>query len=391
MNKYLFTSESVSHGHPDKVCDQISDLILDLYIAKDPNAKVAAEVVAAFNKVFISGEIGSKVKIPDAEIEQEVRNLIKKIGYVKGSFAADTVEIEIRLNKQSEDINIGVDKIDPKDQGAGDQGIMFGFASNNSEHYMPASIAYAHKILQTVLAENKLNLGPDAKSQITFEYENDKPVRLDTVLLSIQHPTDVTIEQVRSECKPIIEKIFPEGLINNQTKFLFNPTGRFTIGGPEGDVGLTGRKIIVDTYGGYATHGGGAFSGKDPSKVDRSATYMARYLAKNIVASGLANKCLIQLSYAIGVAKPISIFVNFYGTGNIAESKVVDYINENIDLSPYGIITRLDLRRPIYQQTATYGHFGRNADDYEGFNWERLDLVDEFAALINSVDLAATN
>jgi S-adenosylmethionine synthetase len=382
MNKYLFTSESVSHGHPDKVCDQISDLILDLYLAQDKNAKVAAEVMAAYNKIFISGEIGSQIIIPNSVIDKEVRNLVRQIGYVSGSFSADNVEIEIRLNKQSPDINIGVDKLAEEDQGAGDQGIMFGFASNNSEHYMPTSIAYAHKILQNVLDKNELNLGPDAKSQITFEYENDKPVHLHTVLLSIQHKEDTTIEQIEAECKPLITKLFPSHLISEKTRFMFNPTGRFTIGGPEGDVGLTGRKIIVDTYGGYATHGGGAFSGKDPSKVDRSATYMARYIAKNIVASGLAEQCLIQLSYAIGIAKPISMFINFYDTGKVKESKVIEYIKANIDLSPYGIIKKLDLRRPIYQQTATYGHFGRDPNHYVNFTWEKLDLVSGFASLL---------
>ncbi|MBT4922819.1 MAG: methionine adenosyltransferase [Rickettsiales bacterium] len=382
MNKYLFTSESVSHGHPDKVCDQISDMILDLYLSQDSNAKVAAEAVAAYNKVFISGEIGSKVTIPDNVIEQEIRNLIRKIGYVEGSFGADNVEIEIRLNKQSEDINIGVDKAKKENQGAGDQGIMFGFASNNSENYMPASISYAHRVLKRVFGDNKLNLGPDAKSQITIEYVNDKPVHLHTVLLSIQHKNEVSLSDIAAECKPLITSIFPDKLISDKTRFLFNPTGRFVIGGPEGDVGLTGRKIIVDTYGGYATHGGGAFSGKDPSKVDRSATYMARYLAKNIVAAGLAGQCLIQLSYAIGMAKPISVFVNFYGTGKIAEHKVVEYIKENINLTPYGIITTLDLRRPIYQQTATYGHFGRNPEEHPDFTWERLDLVDGFTGLL---------
>ena len=384
MNKYFFTSESVSNGHPDKVADQISDLILDLYLAKDPNAKVAAETVVAYNKIFISGEIGAKELIPNIEIENAIRKLIKLIGYKSGSFAYDKVEIELRLNKQSTDIAQGVNKEDKKLQGAGDQGIMFGFATSDTKEYMPSSISFAHTILKTVLNENKLELGPDAKSQVTIEYVDHKPMHIDTILLSIQHKENVTIDVIAKECKQIISNKLPKNLLSEKTKFLFNPTGRFVIGGPEGDVGLTGRKIIIDTYGGYATHGGGAFSGKDPSKVDRSATYMARYLAKNIVAAGISSKCMIQLSYAIGIAQPISIYLNFYGNGKVAEHIIIDYIKNNIDLSPYGIIKTLDLRRPIYQQTATYGHFGRDPKEFPDFTWEKLDLKDEFRQLLDN-------
>lgn len=379
QQKYFFTSESVSYGHPDKICDQISDEILDLYLSRDTEARVAAEVMATSHKLIISGEVNTKVKVSHAEIEDLARRVIDRIGYKKGSFAADSVEIEILLNRQSPDIAIGVDETNIHEEGAGDQGIMFGYACTEGDNYMPAAISYAHAVMQNVFdaIEKKTipTFGPDAKSQVTIEYEGEKPKRVDTVLVSIQHPEDKSQEDVEKYLKPIIISCFPAGFCDQNTKFLFNPTGKFTIGGPEGDVGLTGRKIIIDTYGGAAPHGGGAFSGKDPTKVDRSAAYIARYMAKNVVASGLADKCLIQLSYAIGVAQPISVFIDCFGTAKVRDGKIIELLRSELDLSPKGIRTKLKLNRPIYSQTATYGHFGRDPENFPDFTWEYLDLV----------------
>jgi S-adenosylmethionine synthetase len=385
QQKYFFTSESVSSGHPDKICDQISDGILDLYLAQDKEARVAIEVMATKAKLIISGEVNTKAVIESVEIESLVREIIRQIGYVSGSFSADTVAIEILLNRQSPEIALGVDGTAEHEEGAGDQGIMFGYACIDGEDYMPAAICYAHKILRNIFTQLEgqelRKFGPDAKSQVTIEYQDGKAKRVDTILLSIQHSPEVGQDEIKQFMKPIIINSFPEGFCDESTKFLFNPTGKFTIGGPEGDVGLTGRKIIIDTYGGSAPHGGGAFSGKDPTKVDRSAAYMARYMAKNIVASGVAEKCLIQLSYAIGVAQPISVFLDCFGTAKLAESEIISFLRNELDLSPRGIRTRLKLNRPIYRKTAIYGHFGRNPEDYPDFTWEQLDLVSKLKML----------
>tara|TARA_Y100000389_G_scaffold204519_1_gene257660 strand:+ start:3524 stop:4675 length:1152 start_codon:yes stop_codon:yes gene_type:complete len=376
---YLFTSESVSAGHPDKIADQISDLILDYFFEKDSDARVAAESFVTPSKIIIAGEIRTNY-IPDYKIiESRIRNLIREIGYVEGKFSYDKVAIEFLFNKQSEDIALGVDKGGKDSEGAGDQGIMFGYACQETTEFMPASLIYSHKILKNIYQEqrggNISGFGPDAKSQVTLSYDDDGNIDyIDTILLSIQHQESMDINDIINQVKPIIYKIIPKKFIDNRTKFLFNPTGKFIIGGPEGDVGLTGRKIIVDTYGGAAAHGGGAFSGKDYTKVDRSGAYIARYLAKNIVSANLAKKCLIQLSYAIGITKPISIYVNSFGTSSVPESEIVKMINENVDLTPRGIKELLQLNRPIYLPTATYGHFGRTYDANQGlFSWERID------------------
>lgn len=376
---HCFTSESVSRGHPDKVADQISDLVLDYFLAKDPSARVAAETLVTPFKIVIAGEVRANFTPSHEELELRIRDLIKDIGYVKGKFSFDNIGIEFLLNEQSEDIARGVDKGDRKSEGAGDQGIMFGYACNENEQLMPTAIAYAHKVLQNIYqsqAGGKISgFGPDAKSQVTLKYKGGKITEIDTVLVSIQHEESMGIDQITSQIKPIICDLVPENLLQN-TKFLFNPTGKFVIGGPEGDVGLTGRKIIVDTYGGSAPHGGGAFSGKDSTKVDRSAAYVARYLAKNIVAAGLSEKCLIQLSYAIGVAEPISIYVDSFGTSKMKESEIVNLIRKNVDLTPKGIRDLLNLANPIYLPTASYGHFGRDFDAAKGlFTWENTDLA----------------
>lgn len=376
---YLFTSESVSAGHPDKIADQISDLILDYFFEQDPNARVAAESFVTPFKIVIAGEIRANFEPNYQEIEQRIRNLIKEIGYISGKFTYDKIAIEFLFNKQSADIAQGVDSSDGVSEGAGDQGIMFGYACDETEELMPASLTYSHQILRNIYQKHKngdiMGFGPDAKSQVTLAYDDQNNIdHIDTILLSIQHQESLTKSDIINQVKPIILDIIPEKFITNKTKFLFNPTGQFIIGGPEGDVGLTGRKIIVDTYGGAAAHGGGAFSGKDYTKVDRSGAYIARFLAKNIVASSLAKKCLIQLSYAIGVSQPISIYVNSFGSATIEEKKIVELINKNIDLTPRGIRNILQLDRAIYLPTATYGHFGRKYDSSKGlFSWERID------------------
>ena len=387
MEKRLFTSESVTEGHPDKVCDAISDAILDACMEKDPMSRVACETAVCTGFVLVTGEITTNAYV---DMQKVVRDTVREIGYTKSEygFDANTCAVFVAIDEQSADIAMGVDKAleakkgeqtDDLDTGAGDQGMMFGYATNETEEYMPYPIHLAHKLalqLTKVRKDGTLKyLRPDGKSQVSVEYDEDgKPVRLEAVVLSTQHDDDVTQEQIHEDIKKyVFDPVLPKDMVDDQTKFFINPTGRFVIGGPHGDAGLTGRKIIVDTYGGYARHGGGAFSGKDCTKVDRSAAYAARYVAKNIVAAGIADKCEIQLSYAIGVAQPTSVMVDTFGTGRIADDKLVDIVRENFDLRPAGIIKMLDLRRPIYKQTAAYGHFGRNDLDLP---WERLDKVD---------------
>ena len=389
MEKLLFTSESVTEGHPDKICDQISDAILDAMLEQDPMSRVACETCTTTGLVMVMGEITSNAKV---DIQNIVRDTVREIGYTRGKygFDADTCAVMVALDKQSTDIAMGVDKaLEAKEHtmseeeiaaiGAGDQGMMFGFATNETEEYMPYPIALAHKLARQLTKVRKDGtlpyLRPDGKTQVTVEYdENGKAVRLDAVVLSTQHDPEVTQEQIHEDIKKyVFDVILPAEMVDEHTKFFINPTGRFVIGGPHGDSGLTGRKIIVDTYGGYARHGGGAFSGKDCTKVDRSAAYAARYVAKNLVAAGIADKCEIQLSYAIGVANPTSIMVDTFGTGKLSNSRIVEIIRDNFDLRPAGIIRMLDLRRPIYKQTAAYGHFGRNDLDLP---WEKLDKVD---------------
>lgn len=390
MEKHLFTSESVTEGHPDKMCDAISDAVLDALMEQDPMSRVACETCTTTGLVMVMGEITTKAYV---DIQKIVRDTVREIGYTKSEygFDANTCGVMVVLDEQSPDIAMGVDKaLEAKEHkmtdaqieaiGAGDQGMMFGFATNETEEYMPYPISLAHKLVRQLTRVRKDGtlsyLRPDGKSQVTVEYdENEKPIRLEAVVLSTQHDPEVSQEQIHEDIKKyVFDPILPAELIDDQTKFFINPTGRFVIGGPNGDSGLTGRKIIVDTYGGYARHGGGAFSGKDCTKVDRSAAYAARYVAKNIVAAGLADKCEIQLSYAIGVAQPTSVMVDTYGTGKLSDEKLVEIIRDNFDLRPAGIIKMLSLRRPIYKQTAAYGHFGRNDLDLP---WEKLDKAEE--------------
>ena len=389
MEKRSFTSESVTEGHPDKVCDAISDAILDACMAKDPMSRVACETATCTGFVLVTGEITTNAYV---DIQKVVRDTVKEIGYTKSEYGFDgnTCAVLVAIDEQSSDIAMGVDKaLEAKENkmsdeeieaiGAGDQGMMFGYATNETEEYMPYSIALAHKLAKQLTDVRKNGtlpyLRPDGKSQVSVEYdENGKPIRLEAVVLSTQHDPDVTQEQIHEDIKKyVFDPILPKELLDENTKYFINPTGRFVIGGPHGDAGLTGRKIIVDTYGGYARHGGGAFSGKDCTKVDRSAAYAARYVAKNIVAAGLADQCEIQLSYAIGVAQPTSVRVDTFGTGKVSDEKLVEIVRENFDLRPAGIIRMLDLRRPIYKQTAAYGHFGRNDLDLP---WEKLDKAD---------------
>jgi S-adenosylmethionine synthetase len=386
---YLFTSESVSEGHPDKVCDQISDAIVDLIIEREPEARVAIETAATTNKVVLMGEINvSEANAPSPEeMCEAARETIREIGYKQKGFHFKTASIDCLVHEQSSDIAQGVDGGENKDEGAGDQGIMFGYATDETPELMPAPILYAHRILQLMAEARHAGtaplLGPDAKSQVTVEYRDGKPVRAHTIVVSTQH-TDPDMESgdVRKVIEPYVLDALPEGFIDADTIWHVNPTGRFVIGGPDGDAGLTGRKIIVDTYGGAAPHGGGAFSGKDPSKVDRSAAYAARHLAKNVVAAGLAGKCCLQLAYAIGVAEPLSIYIDTYGTGQVAPEMIEKAIRDTVSLTPRGIRTRLGLNRPIYRRTAAYGHFGREPEADGGFSWERLDLVDALKAAI---------
>jgi S-adenosylmethionine synthetase len=388
---YIFTSESVSEGHPDKVCDRISDAVLDAFLSEEPEARVACETFATTNRVVIGGEVGlsdqEKLKDYMARVEDIARACIKDIGYEQDKFHYATCEITNLLHEQSAHIAQGVNAAENKDEGAGDQGIMFGYATNETEALMPAPIQYAHAILRRLSEVRKDGtepaLGPDAKSQLSVRYANGKPVDVSSVVLSTQHlDPSLTSADVRSIVEPYISEVLPEGWLTANTVWHVNPTGKFVIGGPDGDAGLTGRKIIVDTYGGAAPHGGGAFSGKDPTKVDRSAAYAARYLAKNIVAAGLAEMCTLQLSYAIGVAEPQSIFVNTHGTGQVDEAAIEAVIPQIMSLTPRGIRTHLQLNKPIYQRTAAYGHFGRAPEADGGFSWEKTDLVDALKAAI---------
>ena len=378
---YLFTSESVSEGHPDKVCDQISDSILDLYLSKDPVARVAVETLVTTDLVVVSGEVRSAVEISKELIEKTIRLTVKEIGYEQKGFHWETIEVKILLHEQSSDIAMGVDSDgNVKDEGAGDQGIMFGYACNETLEFMPAPIFYSHKILK--LLSEKRHAGlidgilPDSKSQVTMVYEKNKPIKADSIVVSTQHTENCSQDEISQIVKKVINESLPSELLKDETSYIINPTGNFVIGGPVGDTGLTGRKIIVDTYGGSAPHGGGAFSGKDPTKVDRSAAYISRYLAKNIVAAGISDKCTIQLSYAIGVSKPLSIYADLGDNGSISEDSLVEFLSDLVDLTPRGIRERLGLNKPIYKKTASYGHFGREPDQYGGFGWEKLDLVD---------------
>ena len=384
---YLFTSESVSEGHPDKVCDRISDAIVDTYLTADPYSRVAVETLATTNRVVLAGEVRGHPSITPALIEQVVRHAIKDIGYEQDGFHWSKAAVENYIHSQSADIAQGVDAKGNKDEGAGDQGIMFGYACRETEGLMPAPIYFAHNILKS-LSEARHSgaepgLGPDAKSQVTLLYEEGKPVRATSVVVSTQHSADLDQETVREIVRPHVVNTLPKGWMCPEPEFYVNPTGRFVIGGPDGDAGLTGRKIIVDTYGGAAPHGGGAFSGKDPTKVDRSAAYAARYLAKNVVAAGFADRCTIQLAYAIGVSKPLSVYVETHGTGKVAEDRLVTLLGELVDLSPRGIREHLGLNKPIYARTAAYGHFGRAVDADGGFSWERTDLVDKLKSRLN--------
>jgi S-adenosylmethionine synthetase len=388
---YVFTSESVSEGHPDKVCDRISDAVLDAFLSEEPEARVACETFATTNRVVIGGEVGlsdqEKLKDYMGRIDQIARDCIKDIGYEQDKFHHETVEVTNLLHEQSAHIAQGVDAAANKDEGAGDQGIMFGYATNETDALMPAPIQYAHAILRRLAEVRKSGaeptLGPDAKSQLSVRYVDGKPVDVTSVVLSTQHlDASMTSEDVRAVVAPYIEEVLPEGWLTADTVWHVNPTGKFVIGGPDGDAGLTGRKIIVDTYGGAAPHGGGAFSGKDPTKVDRSAAYAARYLAKNIVAAGLADKCTLQLSYAIGVAEPQSVFVDTHGTGHVGEEAIEAAIPQIMSLTPRGIRTALGMNKPIYSRTAAYGHFGREPEADGGFSWERTDLIEALKAAV---------
>jgi S-adenosylmethionine synthetase len=378
---FLFTSESVSEGHPDKVCDRISDAVVDIFLTADPYARVACETLCTTNRVVLAGEVRGPASVTSGLIEEAARHAIKEIGYEQDGFHWKNAKVEILLHAQSADIAVGVDAAGNKDEGAGDQGIMFGYACTETPVLMPAPIYYAHEILRS-LAEARHSgaapqLGPDAKSQVTLQYVKGQPVRATSVVVSTQHTGDVGQEEVREIVRPHVLNVLPKGWMCDEAHFYVNPTGRFVIGGPDGDAGLTGRKIIVDTYGGAAPHGGGAFSGKDPTKVDRSAAYASRYLAKNVVAAGLAEKCVIQLSYAIGVSKPLSVYIDTFGTGKVDEDKLSTVLQDLVNLSPRGIREHLGLNKPIYARTAAYGHFGRHPDQDGGFSWEKTDLTDQ--------------
>ena len=381
---FLFTSESVSEGHPDKVCDRISDSILDLYIGSDPEARVAVETLVTTDLVVVAGEIRSAANITKDTIEETIRNSVKEIGYEQDGFHWETLKTQILLHEQSEDIALGVDSIgNEKEEGAGDQGIMFGFACNETPEFMPAPILYSHKILK--LLAHKRHTGliegilPDSKSQVTLKYEGGKPKYIDSIVVSSQHTEDCSQERIQEIVKDIINEVMPQEWLTNDTSYIVNPTGKFVIGGPVGDTGLTGRKIIVDTYGGSAPHGGGAFSGKDPTKVDRSAAYISRYLAKNIVAAGISDRCTIQLSYAIGISEPLSVYADLHGNGKVLEKDLVKVLRNLVDLTPRGIRETLGLNKPIFSQTSSYGHFGREPSADGGFSWEKLDLAESIS------------
>lgn len=381
MSDYIFASESVSEGHPDKVCDQLSDTILDAYLSVDPEQRVAVECLATTNFVAVAGEVKGKAHFDDAKIESLIRDKVKEIGYEQEGFHWQNLKIENRLHAQSADIAQGVDAKGDKSEGAGDQGMMFGYACNETPVLMPAPIYYAHQIVKTLADDRKAGildmLGPDAKSQISMRYKDGKPIGAHSIVVSTQHLPGVSQSDIRDLIRGYVEKILPQGWMCDDSRFFVNPTGQFIIGGPDGDAGLTGRKIIVDTYGGAAPHGGGAFSGKDPTKVDRSAAYAARYIAKNIVAAGLADKCVFQVAYAIGVAEPVSLFLDTMGTCHVNEKKLLSIIPQLFDLTPKGIRTGLGLNKPIYARSAAYGHFGRQPDADGGFSWEKTDLSGE--------------
>ncbi len=384
---YTFTSESVSEGHPDKVCDRISDSILDAFLTRQPDARVAVETLTTTNLIVLAGEVRPDGLVSADEMEQIARQAVKDIGYEQDGFHWKNAEVQVRVHAQSAHIAQGVDAdVGNKDEGAGDQGIMFGYACRETENLMPAPIAYAHQILADMAAARHagtvVGFGPDSKSQVSLRYENGKPVGASSVVVSTQHDEGLTQSDIREMVRPFVEGVLPEGWMCPEAAFYVNPTGTFVIGGPDGDAGLTGRKIIVDTYGGAAPHGGGAFSGKDPTKVDRSAAYASRYLAKNVVAAGLADRCTIQLSYAIGVSQPLSILVDTHGTGQADEAALETVLAQVMDLSPRGIREHLQLNRPIYARTAAYGHFGRTPDADGGFSWERTDLAEAIKAAL---------
>jgi len=383
-SRYLFTSESVSEGHPDKVCDLISDSVVDAFLGEDPHSRVAVETLCTTNLIVLSGEVRGPQSITPRRLEEIARQAVRQVGYEQNGFHWRKAEVQVHVHSQSADIAQGVDAASGKDEGAGDQGMMFGYACTETEALMPAPIFYAHAILRR-LAEDRHagklpGLLPDSKSQVTLLYENGRPVRATSVVVSHQHAESLDQKQVREIVRPYVLDVLPDGWMCPEEEFYVNPTGRFAIGGPDGDSGLTGRKIIVDTYGGAAPHGGGAFSGKDPTKVDRSAAYAARYVAKNVVAAGLADRCTIQVAYAIGVSKPLSVYVDTHGTGRVDNGHLTAAIQELVDLSPRGIRERLRLSRPIYARTAAYGHFGRAPEADGGFSWERTDLVDDLKA-----------
>ncbi len=385
-SSYLFTSESVSEGHPDKVADRVSDTVVDAFLGADPYARVACETMVTTQRIIIAGEVRGPAGVVEG-LEEKIRAAIKDIGYEQEGFHWKTAEYACYLHSQSADIAMGVDAAGNKDEGAGDQGIMFGYATNETPELMPATLQYSHNILKVLAdarhADRDMGLEPDAKSQVTLVYENGKPVRATSIVLSTQHKEGLTPQDVRVIVEPYIRKVLPAGFITDETEWHVNPTGNFVIGGPDGDCGLTGRKIIVDTYGGAAPHGGGAFSGKDPTKVDRSAAYAARYLAKNVVAAGLAERCTIQLSYAIGVSKPLSVYVDTQDTGKVDEQRLSDALQQVMDLSPRGIREHLGLNKPIYARTTAYGHFGRRPDADGGFSWEKLDLVESLKSALH--------
>ncbi len=386
-SNFLFTSESVSEGHPDKVCDRISDAIVDTYLTAEPGARVAVETMCTTNRIVLAGEVRGPASITHADLEEVARHAVRDIGYEQDGFHWEKAAVDVHVHSQSTDIAQGVDAAGNKDEGAGDQGIMFGYACRETDVLMPAPIYYSHEILRS-LAEARHSgaepgLGPDSKSQVTLLYENGMPVRATSIVVSTQHAEELDQAAVKEIVRPHVENVLPDGWMCPEDEFYVNPTGRFVIGGPDGDAGLTGRKIIVDTYGGSAPHGGGAFSGKDPSKVDRSAAYAARYVAKNVVAAGLADKCTIQLAYAIGVSKPLSVYVDTAGTGSVDEAKLSAAIQEVMDLSPRGIREHLELSRPIYARSAAYGHFGRHPDPDGGFSWEKTDIADAIRTAAN--------
>ena len=380
-DNYQFTSESVSEGHPDKICDRISDSIVDTYLTGDPDSRVAVETMCTTNRIVLAGEVRGPVSITNDDLEASARACVKDIGYEQEGFHWEKLDVSVYVHSQSKDIAQGVDASGNKDEGAGDQGIMFGYACRETSALMPAPIFYSHAILEALAkarhSGGEPGLGPDSKSQLTLQYEKGKPIRAASVVVSTQHAAELDQDAVREIVRPYVLKVLPDGWMCDEEEFYVNPTGRFVIGGPDGDAGLTGRKIIVDTYGGAAPHGGGAFSGKDPTKVDRSAAYAARYLAKNVVAAELAERCTIQLSYAIGISKPLSVFVDCAGTAQVSENELAGMLQDVMDLSPRGIREKLKLNRPIYARTAAYGHFGRTPDPDGGFSWEQTDLADK--------------